>query len=69
MLRMPAGGIFLDLHRRAWPGWRLRPRAWYLLEPDIDMLERVRRHMSERLHGLNQVAGAYWGSATGRGGP
>ncbi|MGI5201336.1 hypothetical protein ACQEU6_07050 [Spirillospora sp. CA-108201] len=50
---MPASGIF-STYTVARGLLETPARAWYLLEPDIDMLERVRRHMNERLHSLDE---------------
>lgn len=53
VLRMPAGGIF-STYTVARGLMETAARAWYLMEPDIDVLERVRRHMNERLYSLNE---------------
>ncbi len=53
VLRMPAGGIF-STYTVARGLLESAARAWYLMEPDIEVLERVRRHMNERLHSLNE---------------
>ncbi len=55
VLRMPGGGGIFGTYTVARGALETSARAWDLLGPGLPIRERVRRHMNERLHSLNEA--------------